>query len=227
MMKPSLNRTFVLRSLGALVGAAVIIGQAATPARAIDDEDLPDIKFLQGVLKSLGLRKDTNTDDYRERSPLVVPPSRNLPPPKSVTKLDTNPAWPKDPEIAKRKSERAERNAPGRMVDDASERMRPLRPNEVRTNGAPVSAASKNPGDNRVIDYSAPMKPNELGYKGGLFSSILKPQEEEFGTFTGETPRASLIEPPAGYRTPSPTQPYGAGKEKWTPTPVDRLLPTR
>ena len=44
---------------------------------------------------------------------------------------------------------------------------------------------------------------------GGLIGS-----KEEYGTFTSEPPRSSLTEPPPGYRTPSPTQPYGVGKEK-------------
>jgi hypothetical protein len=34
-------------------------------------------------------------------------------------------------------------------------------------------------------------------------------KKEEYGTFTGEPPRASLTDPPPGYQTPSPDQPYG------------------
>ena len=72
------------------------------------------------------------------------------------------------------------------------------------------------------------MKPSELGYKGGLFSGIFGGPKEEYKTFTGEQPRASLIEPPTGYRTPSPYQPYGVGKEKWTPpASTDRHEPVR
>ena len=50
-----------------------------------------------------------------------------------------------------------------------------------------------------------------------IFSSTLWAAKEEYATFTGEPPRASLTEPPPGYRTPSPNQPYGVGKQKWTP----------
>jgi len=60
-----------------------------------------------------------------------------------------------------------------------------------------------------------------------LFQSLINPKEEDIVPFTGETPRASLIEPPSGYRTPSPAQPYGLGKEKPDTTPVDRQLPVR
>jgi hypothetical protein len=34
-------------------------------------------------------------------------------------------------------------------------------------------------------------------------------KKEEYGTFTGEPPRASLTDPPPGYQTPSPDQLYG------------------
>jgi len=37
--------------------------------------------------------------------------------------------------------------------------------------------------------------------------------KEEYGAFTGEPTRADLTDPPSGYRTPSPDQPYGIGPE--------------
>ena len=39
-------------------------------------------------------------------------------------------------------------------------------------------------------------------------------KKEEYGTFTGEPPRVSLTDPPPGYQTPSPDQPYGIAPEK-------------
>ena len=42
-----------------------------------------------------------------------------------------------------------------------------------------------------------------------MFSSNKK---EEQAKFTGEPPRTSLTEPPVGYQTPSPAQPYGLAK---------------
>jgi hypothetical protein len=47
---------------------------------------------------------------------------------------------------------------------------------------------------------------------GGLIGS-----KEEYTNFTGEPPRTSLTEPPVGYRTPSPAQPYGVGKQRGAP----------
>ena len=65
------------------------------------------------------------------------------------------------------------------------------------------------------------MTPLELDAKN-LFSGIWQ-SKEEYKTFGGEPPRTNLTEPPAGYRTPSPAQPYGVGKEKWEYKPVDRM----
>ena len=45
--------------------------------------------------------------------------------------------------------------------------------------------------------------------------------------FTGEPPRTALTEPPAGYQTPSPDQPYGLGKEASKPKATDYLTDAR
>ena len=229
MMIPTLSRKWLVRALGATLGVVIVIGCAGTGARAEDDDDaLPDVKFFRSLLRGIGLQRGDNGIDYRERSPLVVPPSRNLPPPVTTPAAQKNPAWPNDPDVKRRKEAKAARKDSTSNGNSAmDEFMRPLRPNELKPKTNPNRSASTNPTDNRVIDYSAPMKPNELGYKGGLFSSLFNSKEEEYGTFTGEAPRTSLIEPPAGYRTPSPAQPYGVGKEKWNSTPVDRQLPVR
>ncbi|MFZ0779278.1 MAG: hypothetical protein WAM74_22585, partial [Xanthobacteraceae bacterium] len=72
--------------------------------------------------------------------------------------------------------------------------------------------------------------PSELGAKKpGVFSfDWLK--QEDYGTFTGEPPRVSLTDPPPGYQTPSPDQPYGIVPEKKIykpPTLGERMEPTR
>ncbi len=53
------------------------------------------------------------------------------------------------------------------------------------------------------------MTPSQLGYSGGLSSKMFGGKDEETAQFTGEPPRTSLTEPPPGYQTPSPDQPYG------------------
>ena len=43
--------------------------------------------------------------DYRERSPLVVPPKLNLPPPETANAAP-KPNWPKDPDVEERRKAR-------------------------------------------------------------------------------------------------------------------------
>ena len=69
---------------GALLGVALLAGSTVGSARAADDdEDVAfDTKILRQILRSIGLRNGSEAGiDYRERSPLVVPPGRNLPAP--------------------------------------------------------------------------------------------------------------------------------------------------
>lgn len=228
MMIPAWKRKWWTRAFGLALAVAIVLGSAGVSARADDDDDeLPDTKFFRSLLQSLGLRGSGSGIEYRERSPLVVPPSRELPPPVAKPPQETNPAWPKDPDLTKKQARRNP-NAPVnpyRFDSVALDRAQPMQPNEL----GGTRTARGNPGavnDNR-FDPSNPMRPSDLGYRGGLFNSLFNPKEGEYGTFTGEQPRTSLIEPPPGYRTPSPMQPYGVGKERWSTQPTDRLLPSR
>ncbi len=219
MMTFRSKRKFTRFALAAAIGMAVVAGCAGTGAQAADDdEELLDVKIFRGILKGLGLRKDEASIDYRERSPLVLPPGRALPTPdaNATTKARTA-AWPDDPTVKQAKQRRdAERNRKPYTegVDD-----RPLLPSEYNRGASRGNKVGEAPGIS-AEQSSNPMSAAELGAKN-IFSSIWTPKEE-YTTFSGEPPRSSLIEPPPGYRTPSPAQPYGVGKEKWKPTVVDR-----
>ena len=117
-------------ALGLALGAVAILTPA--PARAADDDVPVDQKFLRGIMEGLGFKRDGEaTINYQERAPLVLPPSRDLPPPeKSDAITANNPAWPKDPDVARRKAEAAaERD---RNVSDEREReQNPLRPEQL------------------------------------------------------------------------------------------------
>ena len=59
------------------------------------------------------------------------------------------------------------------------------------------------------------MPPSQLGTKG-IFSGLSSfsdffsgNNKDEAAKFETEPPRASLTDPPSGYRSPSPNQPYG------------------
>ncbi len=231
MTKPQVSRKRALRAvIGAGIGIALLAGCMVGTARADDDDDeeMLDTKIFNNILQTLGLRPKSGSGiEYRERSPLVVPPSRDLPAPNTTSAARNNPAWPNDFDIKRRTEAKAARKTAKPTGDRALESIRPLRPDELRGRGAP-GTGSTGPQDDRRAS-SETMRPSELGYKGGIFSSMFSAgKSEEYATFTGEAPRTRLIEPPAGYRTPSPYQPYGVGKEKYTPPKIeDRSLPTR
>ncbi len=48
--------------------------------------------------------------------------------------------------------------------------------------------------------------------QGNLFSNIFGGGKSETANFTGEPARSALTDPPPGYQTPSPNQPYGLSK---------------
>jgi hypothetical protein len=155
---------------------------------------------------------------YRERSPLVLPPSNALPTPQpNVTARAPN--WPRDPDELERAAAVAAARAP--RTDDAS---RPLTPTELaKGRSKRRAAAEQRPGE---MGDPSRVSPTELGYKGGLFGSILRPQKEETAVFTGEPPRDTLTAPPAGYQTPAPNYAYGVGiKAKEQVDPSAQLPP--
>ncbi len=219
-------------ALAAAIGAALVIGCAGLPVRAADDDsedNVPlDTKIVRGILKGLGLRRDEPNIEYRERSPLVLPPSKDLPPPEANS-AEKVPGWPDDPDVKqarKRKQAERDRKPYTEGVDD-----RPLLPGQLGGGGASASRPAPSGGEapgRPIEETSRPSSQAELGAKG-LFSSIssLWAPKEEYTTFTGEPQRESLIDPPPGYRTPSPNQPFGVGREKWKPTTVDRQEPVR
>jgi len=206
-------------AFGLALGATALL---LSPARAADDDVSIDQKFMRSIMEGLGLKRDGEaTINYRERAPLVLPPSRDLPPPERSDAATANPAWPKDPDVARRNAEAAmERD---RNISDEREReQNPLRPDQL---GSGARAKKKQErADNGyqapASGFSNPLSPSELGYKGNLFGTMFGSKKEETAKFTGEPPRASLTDPPPGYQTPSPDQPYGVGKAS-APKPTD------
>ena len=200
-------------------------------ARAEDDDDKNSIwnldkRLLDAFAKGLGLVKgDDPQVDYRERSPLIVPPNRNLPPPQSVPKRPAE--WPVDPDI-KRREDSASRKKLERHGYDEDHANRALMPSALGPpSGSQAPGKPRKAGEDRVDQSDGEatnLAPSQLGYFGGLFSwsGFGFGEKEEYGTFKKEPPRRSLTEPPIGYQTPSPAQPYGIGKSTPRPTVTPR-----
>lgn len=188
MPQKSRNHEFSRAALCALFGIALVIaGNAAVRAGDGSEEEGPYKKFFSKLLSDVGLRDHDAAIEYKERPPLVVPPSRDLPPPATAGSFSVqNPAWPSDPDQKKRAADR-----------------KPKRERSVLAPDKPDDPAAK------------PSQGAGTQQSGGMWSSVvnfgksLTGNNIETGTFVSEPSRNSLTDPPAGYRTPSPTQPYG------------------
>jgi len=206
------RRHLIASSFAALLVIAGGIGQAF----AEDDEDeLPDSKFFKSMLRGFGLRngREDAGINYQERPPLVVPPTRDLPPPQTTDAAARNALWPKDQDEMRRREASAKRKKDAHpfVWDDLA---RQLRPDELNKRSATAKdqALRKRSAD-AVEENERQYKPSELGYTGGLFGSVHDffggNNKDETVTFEAEPPRAALTDPPSGYRSPSPAQPYG------------------
>jgi hypothetical protein len=171
---------------------------------------IPDGNTVRSVLRHLGIVGATQQDevDYKERPPLVVPPSRALPAPAAPGSLaERNPAWPVD----KRKPE-SKAKTERRVVS-------------FENDGQPLSTASPAPPAEMPAQATVPSQAGQTdGFWNKFWDKALgRKGAPEIGTFTREPPRASLTDPPRGYRTPSPAQPYGANIT--TDEPTESRLP--
>jgi hypothetical protein len=219
-LRPNTAKCTLRAAFACALGCAVVL--ACAPARAADDDEAFDTKILRGLLEGLGLRNSSTRDiDYRERSPLVIPPSRALPSPEKDA-ASGNPNWPVDPEVKRDKELKAAERARRNSGDWWTEEARPLRPDELNK-GTTRQASAREAGAPSDVASASRMTPSQLGYKGGLFENMFGKGNEENARFTAEPPRVSLTEPPPGYQTPSPDQPYGVGKDRSKPKATDYL----
>jgi hypothetical protein len=199
----------------AAVAAGIGLVMAAGVARAEDPEE-DDSTFEEKIIKNImtgigGTNMENRGITYRERSPLVVPPKIDLPPPEIGKSASTTPPnWPVDPDIAERKRQR-ELNKKKVVGLEGS---RPLMPSELAAGKTKPSSApteSLTPGNSAT---SPMLSPSQLGYSGGLFSTMFGGNQAETAPFTGEPTRETLVQPPTGYQTPSPNYAYGTGPKE-------------
>jgi len=198
----------------AVVALGIGLVMAAGAARAEDDEDDKTFeeKLIEGIMAGVGGTNMENKGiEYRERSPLVVPPRIDLPPPASASGEVKDPNWPKDPDDAKRKAAIAARKKSKPDPIEASRILTPAELNAART--APQSRTSNDPVQPGNSFNNPILSPSQLGYNGG-FSGLFGGNKAEVAPFKGEPTRESLTQPPSGYQTPSPNFAYGTGPKE-------------
>lgn len=226
-----IGRTFGLAvvslSLGLVMTANSALAQESNDGRTMSE------KIKDGFY---GMVRGTNMDnrgiDYRERSPLVVPPTLDLPPPASATGQGQVANWPKDPDERQRRAviaaKKKDAPPPARVrVTNGADPQQAAQPINIAppVEEAPIPGTTRPAyaSDRNGTALTDPIydKPGDL-FTGGaaaltdwtgvnLFGSK-KTMPVEPGT---EPARTALTQPPAGYQTPAAGYDYGEEKKGW------------
>jgi len=207
-MERNLTRTLRLSAVALGVGLVMASG----PVRAGDDEDDKTFeeKVIEGIMAGIGGTNMENRGiEYRERSPLVVPPRLDLPPPEAAKGEIKAANWPKDPDEAKRKAAIAARK---KSKPDPIEASRILTPAELAAGKTAATGRTSSDPVQPGNSFNNPiLSPSQLGYTGGF---MFGGNKAEIAPFKGEPTRESLTQPPSGYQTPSPNFAYGTGPKE-------------
>lgn len=184
------------RAAQLLLAGGVLL--ATSPAFA--QEGMLFQRLMQGVMG-----KSEDNIDYRQRPPLVVPPSSALPRPQDPAG-ERNAAWPNDPDVAARREAARASLVP---VQNPNYRNNPMlsqqelrRGRTLRNNGAPVTAEEHN-------NYNNQIQPIRVGRD---LASQRNQDDLSKLTYGSEPPRQTLTEPPVGYRRPAGSAPLGPGQ---------------
>jgi hypothetical protein len=185
------------------IGLVMTTGVARAQESGDDDKSFQE-KIVDRIMKSVrGTNMDNQGIDYRERSPLVVPPRIDLPPPVAASTEVNAANWPKDPDEARRKAAIARRKKENKDTVEAARALSPSEPDAAWT-APPGHADDMPPRSNNSA--SSPI----FGSISGLFGG----NKPEAAPFKGEPNRESLTQPPPGYQTPSPDFAYGTGPKE-------------
>ena len=176
---------------------------ATTPAFAQEG------MLFKNLIEGSGLFGSSKADiEYKQRAPLVVPPSSTLPKPQEAG-AHRSAAWPDDPDVARRKAERDSSNILFQNTESYRANTRPLLSQEELRRGR-VTGRSNGP-DGIGPDhnnYNNQIQPIRVGREMAARQS----QTDEANLAYGSEPaRRYLHEPPAGYRRPAATAALGPG----------------
>ena len=176
---------------------------ATTPAFAQEG------MLFKNLIEGSGLFGSSKADiEYKQRAPLVVPPSSTLPKPQEAG-AHRSAAWPDDPDVARRKAERDSSNILYQNTESYRANTRPLMSQEELRRGRVAGRA--NGPDGIVADhnnYNNQIQPIRVGREMAARQS----QTDEANLAYGSEPaRRYLHEPPAGYRRPAATAALGPG----------------
>jgi len=128
------------------------------PARAGDGDSDKSIseRIMDGFYGTIrGTTMDNRGIDYRERSPLVVPPKLDLPPPAAAVEDVKVANWPKDPDERQRKAIIAAKKKNAPPWPACKRPAKPVPPRHLPPAAAPTAVAA---GPARPINIAPPPK---------------------------------------------------------------------
>ena len=214
-LEPSRALTRALRLAVVALGIGLVVSAGAARAEDGEDDDSTfEEKIIGGIMAGIGGTNMENRGiEYRERSPLVVPPKLDLPPPSAGSNAAKLANWPKDPDESRRRAAIESRKKKKGTAFDPQ--YKPLSPAEL--NAGKTAAPARTGNDPVEPGFGAAQKtlsPDQLGYTGTLWGTMFGGNKAETAPFQGEPTRQSLTEPPSGYQTPSPNYAYGTGPQE-------------
>jgi hypothetical protein len=203
----------LLRGVGVAVAAAGIAVVLSSSVARAQDDDGNDRTFeeniIHNIMTGLGATNMENKGiEYRERSPLVIPPKLDLPPPGSAAADIKDPNWPKDPDIQRRKEAIAANKEKRPLPWEAGQS---ILPSKLARGGKTKRASNEKP--EQATTENPSLSPSQLGFSGKL-SELFGGNTPQSAPFTGEPDREKLTQPPVGYQTPSPNYAYGTGPKE-------------
>jgi hypothetical protein len=166
--------------------AALAIATLATPANAQDSS----------IFQLFGLGGEDKPEiDYRERAPLVVPPTMTLPEPAEFSASEQA-NWPKDPDALRRKRIAANKAKPQRQLTGPEAQLQFIRQEQAKKARKVAQGKGKQGGLDCVI-FGGCVEPDAppQGVAGEQLSATLA---------NGEPRRRYLTDPPVGVRAPAP-----------------------
>jgi hypothetical protein len=212
VQNPSAALSRGLRLAAVALGIGLVMTAGVARAQEDEDDKTFEEKIIEGIMAGIGgTNMDNRGIDYRERSPLVVPPRIDLPPQEAAKGEIKDANWPKDPDEARRKAAIAARKKSKPNELEASRILSPGELNAGRT--APVKRTSNDPIEPGDSVNNNLLSPSQLGFDG-KFTNLFGGNKAEIGRFKGEPTRDTLTQPPVGYQTPSPNFAYGTGPKE-------------
>jgi hypothetical protein len=222
MRKTGRNGLDVLNASGMLLrgarlaavaaGIAVVLSSGVARAQDDDDDSTFEEKIIKNLMSGIGATNmDNKGIEYRERSPLVIPPKIDLPPPGSAAAEIKDPNWPKDPDVQRHKEAVAANKKSKPLPWEAGQS---ILPSKLATHGSGATtrrAEAEEPGKPQNDNPS--LSPSQLGFTGKL-GNLFGGNGPQTAPFTGEPDRENLTQPPAGYQTPSSNFAYGTGPKE-------------